>query len=65
MAIIRNYNLSIAGGKDLQNQRYVPCWDNFVRNEQDIGRFVKECKYQLSQGIKPIVTVFVPKTRVR
>ncbi len=62
MAIIRNYTLTIAGGKDLEGQRYVPCWDNFVRNRQDINRLVRECEYHIKQGIKPIVAVFIEKT---
>ncbi len=63
MAIIRNYSLTIEGGKDLHGQRYKPCWDNFVGNKQDISRLVRECEYHIKQGIKPIVAVFIPRRK--
>ena len=62
-ALIQNYNLSIAEReKDYIKppfKRYLPVWDGWVVNRENINSLVRQIKYQLQEGRKPIVAVFI------
>jgi len=63
MAFIKNYHLRISDRKGTPNLEYVPSWDNFCSTPNAVDRLVREIRYQIKQGVRPIAVVFVPKRR--